>query len=93
MYLRRVARERWPVWAMLARSRTPAAAGGESDAQGLAGVVAGDARFCAQPYYRHGSGSACQAGSVDMDIGLLGERCANKDCFAVSAPFVVVLLP
>ena len=26
MYLRRVARDRWPVWAMMARSGTPAAA-------------------------------------------------------------------
>ena len=26
MYLRKVARERWPVWAMMARSGTPAAA-------------------------------------------------------------------
>ena len=39
MYLHRLARERWPVWAILARRRPWR--GGESDARGLAGIVAG----------------------------------------------------
>jgi len=70
MYLRRVARDRWPVWATMARSGTPAAAarGGEAGAQGVAGVVAGDARFRDQLFYHQGYALGGQAGGVDASV-------------------------